>query len=101
MEIAHTANRETKKTTLDIDRAAQSILQAKTNYFPQSSINVISGYPLAAFNFTLPKGELGTYPSTGPIPGDQYFYYYQPELCGIDFGNHRAGPDSKGWFGTE
>jgi hypothetical protein len=54
VEIAHTANRETKKTTLDIDRAAQSILQAKTNYFPQSSINVISGYPLAAFNFTLP-----------------------------------------------
>jgi outer membrane protein TolC len=68
VEIARTANRETKKTALDIDRAAQSILEAKTNYFPQSSINVTSGYPLGVFSFTLPKAALGTYPATGPIP---------------------------------
>lgn len=68
VETARTANRETKKTVLDIDRVAQSIWQAKTNYFPQSSINVTSGYPLAVFSFTVPKATLGTYPATGPIP---------------------------------
>lgn len=67
-ELARTANRETKKTTLDIDRAAQSIREAKTNYFPQSSIKVTSGYPLGVFSFTLPTAALGTYPATGPIP---------------------------------
>jgi outer membrane protein len=69
VEIAKSANRQTKRVSLDIDRAAQSIWEAKTNYLPQSSIRVTSGYPLADFNFTIPKGALGNYPSTGPVPG--------------------------------
>ncbi len=32
--IAKTTNRQTKKASLDIDRAAKSIWEAKTNYFP-------------------------------------------------------------------
>ena len=66
--IAKTANRQTKKASLDIDRAAKSIWEAKTAYFPQSSAKVTSGYPLVAFRYTIPTGVLGTYPATGPIP---------------------------------
>ena len=66
--IAKTANRQTKKASLDIDRAAKSIWEAKTGYFPQSSAKVTSGYPLSTFSYTIPKGTLGNYPATGPIP---------------------------------
>ncbi len=69
VEIAKAGNRQTKKASLDIDRATQSVWEAKTNYFPQSSVRVTSGYPLSAFSFTIPKGALGNYPTTGPIPG--------------------------------
>src|SRR5258708_7411465 len=66
--IAKTANRQAKKASLDIDRAAKSIWEAKTAYFPQSSAKVTSGYPLLAFRYTIPTGVLGAYPTTGPIP---------------------------------
>src|SRR5260370_8860968 len=66
--IAKTANRQEKKAWLDIDRAAKSIGEAKTAYFPQSSAKVTSGYPLVAFRYNIPTGVLGTYPATGPIP---------------------------------
>jgi outer membrane protein len=66
--IAKTANRQAKKASLDIDRAAKSIWEAKTAYFPQSSAKVTSGYPLVAFRYNIPTGVLGTYPATGPIP---------------------------------
>ena len=68
MAIAKTASRQTKKASLDIDRAAKSIWEAKTDYCPQSSAKVIGGYPLSDFSFTMPKGALGNYPATGPIP---------------------------------
>src|SRR5260370_4630790 len=66
--IAKTANRETKRASLDIDRAAKSIWEAKTNYLPQSSARVPSGYRLSEFRYTIPTGALGNYPATGPIP---------------------------------
>ncbi len=76
--IAKTANRQTKKASLDIDRAAKSIWEAKTAYFPQSSAKVTSGYPLVAFRYTIPTGVLGTYPATGPIPATTYAMVAQP-----------------------
>src|SRR5260370_29792443 len=66
--IAKTANRQTKKASLDIDRAAKSIWEAKTGYFPQSSAKVTSGYPLVAFRSTIPTGVRRPYPAAGPIP---------------------------------
>ncbi|MEG9435783.1 TolC family protein [Edaphobacter sp. HDX4] len=70
VNIARSANRPTKSSEIAIDRAIQSVKQAKTGFYPQSDLQILSGYPLADFNLTIPKGTLGTYPGTGPIPSE-------------------------------
>jgi len=70
VEMARSGNRDVQKSSLDISRAIHGIEQARTNYFPQTNIQVTSGDPLKALHLTIPQGALGTYPSTGPIPGN-------------------------------
>ena len=78
--IARTANRSSKSSAIGIDRAVQSIKQARTAFMPQSSLQVTSGYPLEDFNLTIPKGALGTYSGTGPIPNQDEHISNNPQF---------------------
>lgn len=68
VEIARSANRRTKQSELDIDRAAMAIREARSNYLPQTTVTLAGGYPLGDIWFSVPAGTFGNYPATGPIP---------------------------------
>jgi len=46
-----------------------------------------SGYPLEDFNLTIPKGALGTYFGTGPIPSQNEHISSNPYFTGIIVGS--------------
>jgi outer membrane protein TolC len=68
VELAKSGNRDVARSALDVSHALAAIREARTNYFPQTNIQITSGSPIEGINLTLPKGVLGTYASAGPIP---------------------------------
>jgi outer membrane protein TolC len=69
IELARANNRETKRTKLDIDRQREASAEAKTSSYPRFDTYLLGTQLLGPLNFTIGAGQLGTYPSTGPIPG--------------------------------
>ena len=69
VSIALAANRGIQSSTLDILRADASLREARTNYFPQTSFDLLSGGSIEPLQLTIPAGALGVYPGTGPVPG--------------------------------
>jgi outer membrane protein len=69
IELARANNRETKRAKFDIDRQREASEEAKTSYYPRFDAYLLATQLLGPLNFTIAAGQLGTYPSTGPIPG--------------------------------
>jgi outer membrane protein TolC len=69
IEVARTNNRDTKRAKFDIDRQREATAEAKTSYYPRFDTYLLGTQLLAPLNFSIGAGQLGTYPSTGPIPG--------------------------------
>ena len=69
IELARANNRETKRAKFDIDRQREATAEAKTSYYPRFDTYLLGTQLLAPLNFSIGAGQLGTYPSTGPIPG--------------------------------
>jgi outer membrane protein TolC len=70
IEVAQANNRETKRTKFDIDKQREASAEAKTSYYPRFDAYLLGTQLLGPLNFTIATGQLGTYPSTGPIPGN-------------------------------
>jgi outer membrane protein TolC len=68
IELARANNRETKRAKLDIDRQREASSEAKTQYYPRFDTYLLGTQLLQPLDFTIKKGQLGTYPATGPIP---------------------------------
>jgi outer membrane protein len=69
IELARANNRETKRAQFDIDKQREASAEARTFYYPRFDTYVLGTQLLGPLNFTIGAGQLGTYPSTGPIPG--------------------------------
>jgi outer membrane protein TolC len=69
IELARANNRDTKRAKFDIDRQREASAEAKTSYYPRFDAYLLGTQLLGPLNFTIGAGQLGTYPSTGPIPG--------------------------------
>jgi outer membrane protein TolC len=69
IELARANNRETKRAKFDIDRQREASEEAKMSYYPRFDAYLLATQLLGPLNFTIAAGQLGTYPSTGPIPG--------------------------------
>jgi outer membrane protein TolC len=69
IELARANNRDTKRAKFDIDRQREASAEAKTSYYPRLDAYLLGTQLLGPLNFTIGAGQLGTYPSTGPIPG--------------------------------
>jgi len=69
IELARANNRDTKRAKFDIDRQREASAEAKTSYYPRFDAYLLGTQLLGPLNFTIGVGQLGTYPSTGPIPG--------------------------------
>jgi outer membrane protein TolC len=68
IELARANNRETKRARFDIDRQREAWAEAKTQYYPRFDTYLLGTELLQPLDFTIKAGQLGTYPSTGPIP---------------------------------
>jgi outer membrane protein TolC len=67
--IAMDKNRTVQSAALDVDRAKEETAATKTTRLPQFQVYVLGGATLSPISFTIPRGALGVYPATGPIPG--------------------------------
>jgi outer membrane protein TolC len=68
IELARANNRETKRARFDIDRQREASAEAKTLYYPRFDAYLLGTELLTPLDFTIGAGQLGTFPSTGPIP---------------------------------
>ena len=71
IELARANNRETKRAKFDIDRQREASEEAKTAFYPRFDTYLLGTELLQPLDFTIGTGQLGTYPSTGPIPSSK------------------------------
>jgi outer membrane protein len=68
IELARANNRDNKVAKLDIDRQREASAEAKTSFYPRFDTYLLGTELLTPLDFTIRAGQLGTFPSTGPIP---------------------------------
>lgn len=66
--LARANNRENKVAKLDIERQREASAEAKTPLYPRLDTYLLATELLTPLDFTIKAGQLGTFPSTGPIP---------------------------------
>src|SRR5437879_33918 len=67
--LARSNNRGLKKFGLDVGKQREAFGEAKTHLYPRFDTSVLAAQLLAPLDFTIRKGQFGTFPGTGPIPG--------------------------------
>src|SRR5437667_4405628 len=69
LQLAKTNNRDLKEFGLDVIKQREAVGEAKTHLYPRLDTSVLAAQLLAPLDFTINKGQFGTFPGTGPIPG--------------------------------
>jgi OMF family outer membrane factor len=69
LELAKSNNRDLKQFGFDIGKQREALGEAKTHLYPRFDTSVLAAQLLAPLDFTIRKGQFGTFPGTGPIPG--------------------------------
>jgi len=69
LQLAKSNNRDLKQFGLDVGRQRETLGEAKTHLYPRLDTSVLAAQLLAPIDFTINKGQFGTFPGTGPIPG--------------------------------
>src|SRR5258706_9090225 len=69
LQLARSKNRDLKQFRLDVGKQREAFGEAKTHLYPRFDTSVLAAQLLAPLDFTINKGQFGTFPGTGPIPG--------------------------------
>jgi len=69
LQLASSSNRDLKQFGLDVGKQREALGEAKTHLYPRFDTSVLATELLAPLDFTINKGQFGTFPGTGPIPG--------------------------------
>src|SRR3989454_10394041 len=69
LQLARSHNRDLKQFGLDVGKQREALGEAKTHLYPRFDTSVLAAQLLAPIDFTIKKGQFGTFPGTGPIPG--------------------------------
>jgi outer membrane protein TolC len=69
LQLAKSNNRDLKQFGLDVGRQREALGEAKTHLYPRFDTSVLAAQLLAPLDFTIRKGQFGTFSGTGPIPG--------------------------------
>src|SRR2546427_5402519 len=69
LQLARSNNRRLKQFGLDVGKQREALGEAKTHLYPRFDTSVLAAQLLAPLDFTIRKGQFGTFPGTGPIPG--------------------------------
>src|SRR5438309_4522358 len=67
--LARSNNRDLRQFGLDVGKQREALGEAKTHLYPRFDTSVLAAQLLAPLDFTIRKGQFGTFPGTGPIPG--------------------------------
>jgi outer membrane protein TolC len=67
--LARSNNRDLKQFVLDVSKQREALGEAKTHLYPRFDASLLAAELLAPLDFTIQKGQFGTYAGTGPIPG--------------------------------
>jgi len=67
--LAKSNNRDLKEVGFDVGKQREALGEAKTHLYPRFDTSVLAAELLAPLDFTIQKGQFGTFPGTGPIPG--------------------------------
>jgi outer membrane protein TolC len=68
VSLALENNRLVKNSSLEARKFDFRVDTARSRRLPQFQLAVLGGELLQPFDFTIPAGTFGTYPSTGPLP---------------------------------
>ncbi|HLI63824.1 MAG TPA: TolC family protein [Terriglobales bacterium] len=68
IRLALANNRNLKIVSLNLDSTKEGLRAAKTHRLPAFNVYTFASQLLEPISFTIPEGQFGTYPSTGPIP---------------------------------
>jgi len=69
LHLAKSNNRDLKEFGLDVGKQREALGEAKTHLYPRFDTSMLAAQLLAPLDFTISKGQFGTFPGTGPIPG--------------------------------
>lgn len=69
LQLARSNNRDLKLYGLDVGKQREALGEAKTHLYPRFDTSVLAAELLAPLDFTIKKGQFGTFSGTGPIPG--------------------------------
>jgi outer membrane protein TolC len=69
LQLAKSNNRDLKQFGFDVGKEREAFGEAKTHLYPRFDTSVLAAELLAPLDFTIKKGQFGTYSGTGPIPG--------------------------------
>jgi outer membrane protein TolC len=67
--LARSNNRDLQEYGIDVSKQRELLGEAKTHLYPRFDTFVLAAQLLTPLDFTIKKGQLGTFPGTGPIPG--------------------------------
>jgi outer membrane protein TolC len=69
LTLAKSNNRDLKMRGLDVRKQREALGESKTHLYPRFDTTLLAAELLAPLDFTINKGQFGTFPGTGPIPG--------------------------------
>lgn len=87
VELAVQANRHMKVAGLEVEKAAEATDAARTGRLPSLNLLGSAGAMLSPLEFKFNQGALGTYPGTGPVPGENKTVTQSPHWSSFLFAN--------------
>src|SRR6266699_4136920 len=67
--LAKSNNRDLKQFGFDVGKQREALVEAKTHSYPRFDTSVLAAQLLTPIDFTVKKGQFGTFSGTGPVPG--------------------------------
>ena len=67
--LAKLNNRDLKVSGFDVSKQREALGEARTHLYPRFDTSLLAAELLTPLDFTINKGQFGTFPGTGPIPG--------------------------------
>jgi outer membrane protein TolC len=87
VRIALKGNRQIQVSALEVVRAAEATAEVKTSRLPQFKSYILAGIALNPIDFTIPRGALGVYSGTGPIPAEDSTISTPQRVTGLIYGS--------------
>src|SRR6266849_5495532 len=83
LQLARSNNRDLKQYGFDVGKQREALGEAKTHLYPRFDTSLLAAQLLTPLDFTIKKGQLGTFSGTGPIPGSNTDLHTPARLVAI------------------